>query len=585
MSLLTAWEPNPIAHEVAVAIAVQRAGSLIALPGALEGARDFAKWADEQGYETHLVTDEHEQGTVTVFALRELMKRIVQEQPDRLLLYFAGHGIQPSPNTPYWLLSGWEADSNEAVNVNLSNYNAKRSGIAQIAIFADACRSTVPGAAGVGGASIFPKSPPPAGRLPQWDHYYATRIEEIAQEVPASKATKAYGVFTRCLMVALSGDAQAAFEERPGKHPSHAVTSQALASYLEDAVPRESGMIPGAVVQFPEAMPGWRPERNFYFGRDAAPKRDFSDVRAGSSSDLESRPERATRAVEDATQTAEARLRASIEAFAAARGRESFETRQGVTVIGAVPTAFSVRGGHGAQDLFKEGDAWHVRGHGGGPHSVAIELENDRWVAACILPDLVATIVVEGGVSASLNYAPARGGLYDSERDLSMAIAPAINRFTALLSQGRYVAPDELTNLAETLRVSKHSNPALGVLASYAYERAGDPIEIEDVAWWFAFKGQPVPFDVAMLARAPSEPEQGRRFIRVRGKNGDVQGAWVAGSFPLLTQGWSFLDPADRIVHPEIFGLRAGLLPGLWATLRAEEGRRLAELIREGLVE
>jgi hypothetical protein len=56
----------------------------------------------------------------------------------------------------------------------------------------------------------------------------------------------------------------------------------------------------------------------------------------------------------------------------------------------------------------------------------------------------------------------------------------------------------------------------------------------------------------------------------------------VAGSFPLMTQGWSFLDPEDNYVPRELFELRRGLLPSLWTTFRDTAGANLAALIQNG---
>lgn len=569
--------------EIAVAIGVRRAGSLIELPGAVSGAHEFSDWAKRQGHQTYLVTDENT--PVTAAALYRLMKRVVEElQPERLLLYFAGHGIQPTVNTAYWLLSNWEENGNEAVNVNLSCHHAKRSGIGQIAVFADACRSAVPGGADVGGSSIFPKVVAAAGKLPQWDHFLATRLEEIAQEVPGGQATQAYGVFTRCLMTALAGEAPLAIEERPGKQPPRAVTSQKLADYLEAAVPLESGKLAGAVVQFPEVVSGWRPERNYYVGLSPAaaealhPEASEQDASA-----------RATRAVVDAADRNDMAARVTARELDAVLGRETLEMRQGLTILGARPVRHVVRGGAPSFNLFQERDAWHVRGESKRPHSVLIELEGGRWLATCILPEFVGTIVVKDGLAASLTYAPDLGSRIP--RFAFEHVAPTLNRWTALMHQGRYDNAQEFADVAEVLRQGKHANPTLGILAAYAYERTGDIAQIDDIANWFSRMHQPIPFDVAVLSTARINTTRVPWSIELKYPLPARFHEWwrrlwnkteVAGSFPLLTQGWSFLDSSDQRVHPALPSLRSGLLPALWTTLRADAGRKLADLVEEG---
>lgn len=553
--------------QVAISIGILRSGSLVELSGALNGARDFRTWAKGQGYKTFLITDEKR--PVTVAQLSRLIKRVVEKiQPERLLVYFAGHGIQPSINTAYWLLSNWETDGNEAVNVNLSCYHAKRSGIHQIALFADACRATVRGASKVGGSSIFPTTTFPVRKQPQWDHFLATGLEEVAQEVPANATRDAYGIFTRCLLDALSGKAQEAFEDR-GLH--RVVSSQKLADYLEAAVPLESGKISGAEVQFPEVVPGWRPQNNYYL---LTRQLYFAPPRVGPRPPLRETPpkapKRALNAVTAATRKRKAEAEANTKRFASTVGRKTFETRQGLTIVGATPRRIVTIDDDGDRNLFKEGRSWHIRGQGYSPQPVLIELKDGNWIATCMFPEFVGTILVKNDLAASLNFAPALGGKYHRERSSFAELAPTINRLTALMHQGRYDSPAELTRAARSLRRYKHGNPSLGILAAYAYERAGLIVQVDDIARWFVQKLQPVPFDVALLAS--------KKIVRIRARKTGI----IGGVFPFMTQGWSFLETADEDVSEGLLNVRAGLLPSLWTTLKPKAGKQLAKMIQGG---
>lgn len=192
-----------MAKRLAISIGVSKAGHLVELPGALSGARDFAKWAKAADFDTTLITDEN--GPVTVAALRDTIQLMLADDVERLLVYFAGHGTA-NASSDLWLLSGWEDDGNEVVNVALSFNHAKRQHIPKIAVFADACRSVVPQIAYLGGANIFPKVPAPAPRSPQWDMFLATRLSEAAQEAGGADPVGSYGVFTRQLMSALNAN-------------------------------------------------------------------------------------------------------------------------------------------------------------------------------------------------------------------------------------------------------------------------------------------------------------------------------------------------------------------------------------------
>jgi len=610
---------------VALAIGLARAGSLPELPGAVNGAKEFHDWASLHDYETHLITDES--GEVTTHKLKAKIKAIIDDgKTERLVIYFAGHGIQPSVNTTYWLLSGWEADSDEAVNVNLSLSNAKRSGVSQIAVFADACRSTVPDGASVGGSSIFPKAAAAVGKLPQWDEFLASRLGESAQEVSARDPMEAYGIFTRCVIRALTGGAEKAIIKRP----YGVVTSDSLANYLEEVVPLESGKIPGAVVQFPEVNPGWRspndiyvkasrgtikffntqrgfgfiePEdgsKNVFFHATAleraglGPLREgenvtfdiVADPKAGTSAAGRVSPSAANtpqyssqtrKAVTDAERANEMAAKESeaTYAFAVSQAQSSLGIRHGLTLVGCEPVSATVRQGERV-DLFTKNSTANIRAHGEEPLSVLIELSDGNWIGACILPQFVGTVVVKDGLAASLNYAPA-GESFD--QDAYAQSATVLNRWTALMHQGRF-------GDYKQLRDSERVNLSLGILAAYAHERTGDFAAINGItiADYFAespaMRSQSVIFDVALLSTKPIlVSRRGFAGLTVVTEAGPRS---VAGSFPLMTQGWSFLDREDAFVSSALFEVRDGLLPALWTTLRNKEGKRLAELLYQG---
>ena len=586
---------------VAVAIGVARAGSLPELPGAVNGAKEFYDWADKHGYEAQLVTDETEE--VTVQKLTTAIKKIIDAgEAERLVIYFAGHGIQPSVNTPYWLLTHWEDDSNEAVNFNLSNYNAKRSGISQIAIFADACRANAPDAASVGGGSIFPKSVYSIGKSVQWDQFLASLLGESAQEVSASASTPAYGIFTRCLMRALSGAEESAIDDGPPR----GVTSSKLADYLESEVPKESGETPGAAPQRPDTQSGWRHPNDVYLRLPiASPGSNDTYLRLPTDSPTESlqrisephregghkdfkrprdnkrRPEkepqfskRARDAVARVERLNEKVLKANEALFAAGQERGGFDTGHGLKLVGGKPVAVTVRRGE-QSNLFREKRCANISAESEKPLSILIELDNGNRIAGCILPQFVGTIVVKDGLAASVNYAPARYSNFP--RKSFEHIAPMLNRWTALMHQGRFGDYKELEQVADQVRKYKHLNPTLGIIAAYAYERTGNLHEIDRVAGHFAQAHQPVPFDVALLSTKPVRRTRQGPTIEL-----DAGRQPVAGSFPLMTQGWSYLDREDEFVHSSLFEVRGGLLPALWTTFRGKEGKRLAELVYQG---
>lgn len=605
--------------QLAVAIAVAKAGDLPELPGAINGAKDFLAWADRNHYEPHLVSDET--GAVTVDRLRDLFTELVgRGDAERLLVYFAGHGLQPSYNMAFWLLSKWQQDSDEAINVNLFFANAKRSDLTQIAVFSDACRSTSNEAQLVGGAAIFPRSQLPGANAPQWDHYLACRLGDVAQEVPDAKPEAAFGIFTRCLMRGLAGEDERALDHWPGPPPSKLVTSHSLARFLMTSVPEESGRTRGAQVQFPDVSPGWISPGNVYLGypvREASAEEDeepdvtLKELRYADREDranvarhwpidppdmfYDDLPDQPIRphwdrprpgsapsdaeaaiglAVEEAERLADEAVENSSALFAASEGRASFETRMGLSIVGARPRRVLGRRG-GPLDPFLEDGIWNVRGYGEEPQTVFIELDRGNWVGSVIIPGFVGTITINRDVAASVSYAPA-GSIHDRASFFDR-IAPVVNRWMALMHQGRSGDPDEIEHVIAEAGDLAMFNPTFVTLAAYAYERAGVTASIDRLADYFIQEGRAVPYEIALLSTLPFAYRRNRlRF----GQRGDH--AVVAGSFPLLTQGWSYLNEDAPEVAPGVLSLRRDLVPSLWTTFRPEAITRIAKLIDAG---
>jgi hypothetical protein len=573
-----------MSDKFALVIGVAQSGQLPRLDGALADSRAFAKWAEAPGrdYRTTLITDEHE--PVTIDRIKRAIDAILKENVDRLLLFFSGHGLCNQVGD-YWLLSDFERDGDEAVNLTLSMRNARRLGIRQIAVFSDSCRSSLNAAAFVGGRSIFPRPGQARRGLAHYDEFLSTDIGAEAQEVADADPAKSYGVFSRCVLTALHGLDMDAAEDRGAKK---AVTSDALASWLETKVPLESGKIPGGIVQYPALTPSWRRPDDIYAEFDLAP--DSTPIlgeaeqvgRMLLSADEGRRelslPERRARLSDARRRVSEGRtlrqtyVEEKTLAFAAQRGRESFETQQGLTVVGArVVDAVSAEGR--TAEFFEEMGHWHVRG-AGGPQSVAVQTEDGAWLAAQILPRFIATLIVGGQGVESLNYAPPLSRQY--ERELNRESEAIVARWNALLNLDRRARPEALA-FAETAREMKHINPAFGILAAYAYERAGEIDEIASIGWHFADRDGFVPYDVYLLLSANGDP------AALIGEHGPLRSDFeVAGGFPLMTQGWALLDPNQDGSNPALLDLRDGLARGVWTSFNAQSGARFAELVKRG---
>jgi hypothetical protein len=118
-------------------------------------------------------------GPVTLAQVYAAVEEAIDTEPERLLIFFAGHG-SASALGDAWLLSDWERDPNQVINVNLSLNHAKRHPIRQIGMFSDACRSPVSEAAYLIGGTIFPSAGRDPDELPEIDLFHATRLGQIA---------------------------------------------------------------------------------------------------------------------------------------------------------------------------------------------------------------------------------------------------------------------------------------------------------------------------------------------------------------------------------------------------------------------
>lgn len=562
-----------------LSIGVRKSGQLPVLDGAISDALKFAEWASApgRGYTVKLVTDED--GAVTVDRIKTELGTILDEDVSRLLIFYSGHGIC-SQAGDYWLLSNFDRESDEAVNLVQSMRNARRLGIGQIAVFSDACRTSLSRAALVSGRVIFPAPQRSATMISPYDEFLSTDIGDVAQEVADEDPSKSYGVFSKCLLTALSGFELEAAELRAQRR---VISSVALATWLEKVVPLQSGKIPGGAVQYPSITASWRapddeyaeclplPDPNQPTPRVLAWEPEAENL--GLAERLARRVEAHVRVAERGADR-ERQVRERAKAFQAQRGRENFETEQGLTIVGSKVIEIVVPQGTLA-DLFEENGHWHVRGSRGA-YSVALRTDQNLWIAATSLPGFIGTLVVGDEGVQSLNYAPPKSRSY--ERQMNLRSEEIVAEWNALLSVNRQVDPRELEAFAQEARRSKHINPAFGVLAAYAYERIGLIDEVASIAWHFADRNQFVPFDVMALLSAYGDPKV---MIQQHGRTN--HGIVTAGRFPMLTRGWAMLNP-DSGARPSVVGLQKGLMNSVWTAFNDESGRRFADLVQQGKI-
>jgi hypothetical protein len=557
----------------ALAIGVAAVDNMRFLPAARRDAKRFRDWATRNKYKSSLVTDE--KAPVTADRLQSVVQEIVQASPERLVIFFSGHGTS-LPDGDYWLLSDF-AETGAAINVFASERAARLHPIEQIAFIADACRSSVRQAARIEGRNLFLYPRLEQRRGPRIDSFYATRLGAVAQEVRDADPAKTYGVFGHLVLKAIEGREPDAFEQ--GREPP-TVSSQSLALWLEREVPLETGRIPGAVVQWPDARPGWFRPDDWYYTRTER-ETDKSLVRGpaiGEGRGLQRDIGVGEQKVAAARRQRRALLNHHQHIIAESEGRASFETHEGVSVVGAEITAAAGEPGRRI-DRFQENGSWHIRTEDG-PQSVALKLGNTGWIALATIPGFVATVATAESRPVSVNYVPVRRtDAFDEYQ--AQADNAAAAEWLALLSTGDGLPDGDraLREFGDRVRQRKHSNPTLGILAAYAYDRAGAQDEVNSIAWYFAYQDGYVPFDVALLSstKIPSPGEKG--MFRWDGHAAEAR---IAGAFPFLTRGWALLDLEGAPGNADLAKLRPGLLPTPWTSFDLQHGDRMATLIRSG---
>src|SRR5439155_13539231 len=111
------------------------------------------------------------------------------------------------------------------------------------------------------------------------------------------------------------------------------------------------------------------------------------------------------------------------------------------------------------------------------------------------------------------------------------------------------------------LRIDKHLDPVRGVFAAYLYDSIGDIESIRRMAVGYVVHAQPIPYDIALLAELEAErgadgllhvtvpavparqprTDREKEFPWTYGATTEAVGH-VGGFWPLLRQGWAYLD-------------------------------------------
>ena len=611
-------------RKLCLAIGVSDSPPLDYLPGAVNGARAIAAWATANGYETQLLTDETSPiGVETITEALQgdgyphfakvgdgrdpLLRR--GDKIERLLIYFAGHGLSRNGSEDLWLLSEWYGDQ-RAVGPSGLRRKLQRFGVQQVTIVADACRSLPVDAdsADLNADNVLGRGPYD-GNVPMADILQASSKYRAAFMIPGETAEDDRCIFTGVLEEALWGLHDGAFSST---RPLRCITSASLARHLWAEVPARAQKY--SVELNPEIQPGciepadvyvldpqppvpalraW-PEPTAISAMGTTPtvdgtgKRGWSTMRQPDKMILKSaaaegagrRQTASTRAparltpaetiaadrtrIDHARQVREKRIARHHNAYANEERPTHFKTRAGFAISGATARR-GVLGPDAVAEDVRDATWWRIAPEAGDGSSVwsygqlarplplLVELADGRWAGAAAMRDFIVTFSITNRGVESVIY-----------RGFDTSHAPKTEAAVAALRVGSISGRDAI-DYAVQLRYDKHADPILGVIASYLYDAQGDIDSIRQIAFFYASARQPIPFDVAMLAGLASRRENDGTVVvdvpavaaRQPRSDREAHSPWthegtkaasapVAGRFPWLRQGWTLLEDEDE---------------------------------------
>lgn len=620
-----------------ISIGINRATGLMPLQAAVSGAKEFDAWAQSQGYETTLFTDEDNK-PVTVSEIFNAIQACVQARTyEQLIVFFAGHGILKSPGQELWLLSGVKSNPNEAINLTGSVDYARTCSIPYVVFISDACRvlSTDLYLSG-NGSVIFP--------IEYFmqdcaiDIFYATKPGSPAHEVNFTESSRKFGIFTECLLDTLKGkfpdllysknnttgfvpmdgfyDAGLLAQDiqYKGLQPGQGweVYTPLIFPKLKAMVTDRIGEISIALNQSPDIIVQYQTDQPALARFDDAAGKQLL-LAATRQVPLVANPaeevfELMQNQVTDGTRAAEAlpELHSETKSFSAvlsdsglkysvlktknsgsdllqnskmvfnAKGRQSFETETGFTIIGRKVQDVIVT--EDRRDIFQDGDVTHVRIHESVDTLTALFVfRGGKSVPLAILKGYIGTLVFAKNKLLTVNYTPSihnyRYAAYaQEEATINFArafVASAANEgfdYRRVFVR-EFNGDGDLAGAGNLLRREKAIDPSLGLYAAYAYRQEGKLEEIRSVYNYMAGDNQVVPFDVAMLS----------------GKL-DNAGYGVAPFCPMLSLGWAYRERFEHMLAPEIREASRYLEPDLWTTFSKKGTLILTDSFKNGLL-
>jgi len=600
-----------------IIIAVSKyAGAYHNLPGAVISAKRLREWAEQPDEDCnykvlYLADDVFEK--IDVQLVSEKVSEFVSNNfIDRLVVYFAGHGIVRSAGDQFWLLTNAANDLREGINVegfrrgllkcNIGTHNDKLPG--QLCIISDACRNTSRDAIDFSGDPIL-TSTARMNKGIQLDRFLSTGLGDYSFQIDEADGS-AYCLFSEVLLNALCGEVQEAIETEHHQFKP-VVTNHKLAEYLQEEVRKRAAAIEEEME--PDLLTGIHPPYNFYkrFRKPlAAPNVMLGSQepqlaaaiqmaihephKKGSDDQLSTKQEHRRQILLKARQCIE---RVFQESYSSKRLRH--DSLDFPIICDFLPNCIAAPRSAVVQvrprEKFYEIISSNFKG------APILIPQDNQWILAPHYPNVVP-IVLRDLPGDILFYKPylyhypnlsSRNEYWDTEHWDTY-----LSDFSNLVRSSPLRAADA-NKFADKIRVGKEEYPHQSVTAGYLYEFSNDYDNIARTAHYMAETGV-VPFDLALLCadkiwwlkekdrfvafadlptveRSQTIENEGERPYYARSEFQALKEVRLWGIAPIFSQGWNFMQTERYLKIPERIQLIA----------EKTSGRSTASLTKKGL--
>lgn len=263
-----------------IIIAVSRYPDMRDLPGTLVSAKELKSWAEKPGpfqsYDVLMITDED--GSPVLFD--DVQKQVVdfmnKRTIDRLVVYFAGHGISTTLSNQYWLLTNAGTDSQEVIHVDAFRRGLANARIGstnqdltagQLIFIGDACRTGEWPDREWSSNAIYTQHHGEQYPL-HLDGYYSSRAGRVSLHIDGTDNQAPYCLFSRMIVDALSGKVPHLGDD--DGDGNWRLTNFDFADYLDRELPIRSKKFSGQPFEA-DTSTGIRPKENIYAGYPVPP--------------------------------------------------------------------------------------------------------------------------------------------------------------------------------------------------------------------------------------------------------------------------------------------------------------------------